>query len=111
MGCLGGGGDSGSGVLGQYGGNLGQYGASLGQQQQQQPLDLPRLVQGLTWHSSGALGSGAGDGNGRIGTAVGDGRSVGRVAQDGDEEVPSPPPLQIEGISRSGRVRRAVQRN
>ena len=68
--------------------------------------------------SSGGIGLDGGfgldDGNGRIaagiGTAVGGGGSVGQVAQDGDEEVPSPPPLQIEGISRSGRVRRAVQR-
>ena len=86
MGSLGGCGDSGSGVLGQYGGvlgqyganlgqyggNLGQYGANLGQQQQHPgwgggPLDLPGLVQGLTWRSSGALGGGAGGGLGRGG--------------------------------------------
>ena len=77
MGSLGVGGGSGSGGLGQYGDNLEQYGASLGQQQQPGweggPLDLPGLVQGLMWLSSGALGGGAGGGLAGVG---GDGVSA-----------------------------------
>ena len=53
-----------------------------------------------------AIGIGSANGMGTSGTIDATGIGV----PDGDEEASSPPPLQIEGVSRSGRVRRAVTR-